>query len=300
MKILRIIGVVLLVLVVIVGALVAYGSANINSKLNATYDLPEVADLQLPTDAASLAEGRRLYLTLGCVGCHGANGEGKVIVDDPSFFGYFPSSNLTSGSGGVASQYTRSGDWVRAIRHGVSPDGKPLAIMPAQEFGHLTDTDMSNLVAYVASLPPVDSDLKPMKIGVPAKVLFGVLEPAGITAASTIDHEAVEPWDVEVGVTAEYGKYLAVTCAGCHGEHFDGSWSPPPGEAQPTNITPHETGIGGWTLEQFSTAIQTGVRPNGDRIDPFMPWAYFAQLTDAEVEAIYLFLQTVEPVASEE
>lgn len=298
MKILRKIGVVLIVLVAILGALVGYSSIKINRQLNATFDLPEVADIPLPTGEASLAEGQRLYLTLGCVGCHGANGGGGVVVDDP-VFGYFPASNLTSGSGGVATKYTRSGDWVRTIRHGVNPDGKPLVIMPANEFGHLTDADMSRLIAYLESLPPVDSDLKPMTIGLPAKVMFAMDE-AGLTAAATIDHEAVGPWDVEVGATAAYGEYLAVTCAGCHGEKFDGDWMPPPGEAQPKNITPHETGIGGWTLEQFSTAIQAGVRPDGSTIDPFMPWVYYAQLTDVEVEAIYLHLQTVEPVATDD
>lgn len=298
MKLSRIIGVVLLVLVVLLGVVVAYASAQINNQLKATFDLPEIVDIPLPTDEASLAEGQRLYQTLGCVGCHGPDGGGGVVVDDP-VFGYFPASNLTSGSGGVANQYTRSGDWVRAIRHGVSPDGTPLVIMPANEYGHLTDADMSKIVAYLTSLEPVDSDLKPMRIALPAKVMFG-LDPAGITAADTIDHKAVDPWDVEVGATAEYGKYLAVTCAGCHGKNFDGDWAPPPGEPQPKNITPHETGIGGWTLEQFSTAIRTGVRPDGSTLDPFMPWPYFAQLTDVEVEAIYLYLQTVDPVATED
>lgn len=297
MKILRKIGVVLIVLVAILGALVAYSSVKINNQLNATFAIPEVADIPLSMDEASLAEGQRLYLTLGCVGCHGANGGGGVVVDDP-MFGYFPASNLTSGSGGVAGEYMGSGDWVRAIRHGVNPDGKPLVIMPANDFGHLTDADMSQIIAYLESLPPMDSDLKPMNIGLPAKVMFAMDE-AGMTAAANIDHEAVGPWDVEVGATAAYGEYLAVRCAGCHGENFDGDWTPPPGEPQPKNITPHETGIGGWSLEQFATAIQSGVRPDGSSIDPFMPWTYYAQLTDVEVEAIYLYLQTVTPVATE-
>lgn len=211
MKVLRIVGVVLLVLVVLLGAVVAYASVQINNQLNASFDLPEIADIPLPTDEAALADGQRLYQTLGCAGCHGANGGGGVVVDDP-VFGYFPASNLTAGSGGVAPQYTRSGDWVRAIRHGVNPAGKPLPIMPANGFGHLTDADMSKLVTYLESLPPVDSDLKPMNIALPAKVMFG-LDPGGITAAGTIDHDAVGPWEVEVGATAEYGSYLAVTCA---------------------------------------------------------------------------------------
>ncbi|MDX1616756.1 MAG: cytochrome c [Candidatus Promineifilaceae bacterium] len=298
MKVLRGIGILLLGLILIVGAFIGYAYVKINSQLNATFDISDVADIPLPTEEAALAEGQRLYVTLGCIGCHGANGGGGVVVDDP-MFGYFPASNLTSGSGGVANEYMGSDDWVRAIRHGVSPDGKPLVIMPSTEYGHLTDADMSRIVAYLESLPPVNSDLKPMSIALPAKVMFAMDE-AGITAASTIDHKAVGPWDVEVGATAAYGEYLAARCAACHGENLDGNWQPPPGEPQPTNITPHETGIGGWTLEQFTMAVQTGVRPDGSKLDPFMPWPYYAQLTDLEVEAIYLYLQTVAPVATEE
>lgn len=297
MKILRKIGIGLLVVVVLLGAVAGYGIVNTNRQLKATIDLPEVADIPLPTDEASLAEGARLYQILGCVGCHGPNGIGGVVVDEPGL-GYFPASNLTSGAGGVATEYTSSADWVRTIKHGVSPDGRALVIMPASGFGHLTDEDMGQLIAYLVSLPPVDSDLKPMQIGLAAKAMFG-LDPVGMTAVAGIDHQAVAPWDVEVGATAEYGKYLAVTCAGCHGENFDGDWAPPPGEPQPTNITLHETGIGSWTFAEFKTAVQTGVRPDGTTLDPFMPWPYFAQLTDMEVEAIYLYLQTVPPVATE-
>jgi mono/diheme cytochrome c family protein len=297
MKILRILGFIVLGLVVLGGALVSYMYISTTRRINATYEVPEVADIPLPTDAASLAEGQRLFLTVGCVGCHGANGGGTVMSAEPAI-GYVASSNLTSGSGGTASQYTRSGDWVRAIRHGVSPDGKSLLFMPAQEFGNLTDADMSKIIAYVQSLEPVDSNFEPNNLGPIARAVFMTGE-VDMVAAEVIDHETVGPWDVEVGSTVEYGEYLAVRCTACHGSALDGSLPPPPGGIQPANITPHETGIGGWTLEEFKTAIQTGTRPDGSSIDPSMPWPSYSQLTDTEVEAIYKYLQTIEPVASE-
>src|SRR5260370_1565318 len=48
------------------------------------------------------------------------------------------------------------------------------------------------------------------------------------------------------------------------------------------NLTPDkETGIGGWTLEQISTAIPTGVRPHGRGLSPIKPWPAYAGMMQA-------------------
>lgn len=65
---------------------------------------------------------------------------GRVFLDEPAI-GRFVASNLTRGKGGVGASYTDD-DWVRAIRHGVGPDGKALLIMPSQEFFNLSDADV--------------------------------------------------------------------------------------------------------------------------------------------------------------
>lgn len=43
------------------------------------------------------------------------------------------------------------------------------------------------------------------------------MDGVNMVVAANVDHETVGPWDVEVGATAEYGEYLAVRCANCHG-----------------------------------------------------------------------------------
>ena len=63
---------------------VAYAIAYVLSEriLRRTYAIPAVT-LSVPTDGASIAEGRRLATIRGCVGgCHGKNGEGRVLLDD--------------------------------------------------------------------------------------------------------------------------------------------------------------------------------------------------------------------------
>src|ERR1051326_4476644 len=48
--------------------------------------------------------------------------------------------------GGMGKQFTAA-DWIRAIRHGVGPDGKSLIIMPATSFYHFSDADLGAVIA---------------------------------------------------------------------------------------------------------------------------------------------------------
>jgi mono/diheme cytochrome c family protein len=66
-----------------------------------------------------------------------------------------------------------------------------------------------------------------------------------------------------------------------------------------SNITSDETGIGTWSLEQFKTSIRKGKfkgMENGRDLLPPMPWFNFALLTDEDLEAMYHYLQSTEPV----
>jgi mono/diheme cytochrome c family protein len=110
------------------------------------------------------------------------------------------------------------------------------------------------------------------------------------------------------------GEYL-VTIGGCNDCHTPGYFFGKPdlsrflggsdvgfeipgvGVVVGRNITPDkETGIGGWSLEQIVTALQTGQRPDGRLLVPIMPWPAFAHLTKDDAMAIAAFLQSVKPV----
>jgi hypothetical protein len=65
------------------------------------------------------------------------------------------------------------------------------------------------------------------------------------------------------------------------------------------NITPDETGIGTWSLEQFKIAITKGKfkgLENNRPMLPPMPSQNYAQMTDEDVTAIYTYLKSVPPV----
>lgn len=62
------------------------------------------------------------------------------------------------------------------------------------------------------------------------------------------------------------------------------------------NLTPDPSGIGSWSLEQFSKAIREGKFKglDGSRsLMPPMPWISYKSLSDADVEAIFNYLKTI-------
>ena len=133
-KVLKWIGIVLGLLVGLVVLAVVVVYVITEARLNKTYTF-QVEPVSIPTDAAAIERGRRVAAIRLCTDCHAANLAGRIFLDNP-VIGLIAAKNLTSGKGGVGSELTDA-DWVRAIRHGVRPDGKPLLIMPAGEFYYL-------------------------------------------------------------------------------------------------------------------------------------------------------------------
>ncbi|HEX2101291.1 MAG TPA: cytochrome c, partial [Candidatus Synoicihabitans sp.] len=92
-------------------------------------------------------------------------------------------------------------------------------------------------------------------------------------------------------------RYLAAGCTGCHGSQFAGGRIPgaPPDWPLAANLTPHESArLRTWSEADFFAALRTQRRPDGSQIHPVMP-AAFGQLTDNEIKALWLYLQSLEP-----
>ena len=266
-------------------------------RMSKTYQIP-AESITVPSDAASIERGKHLAMSIGqCVDCHGDNLAGRVFLDAPGIV-HASSANLTSGQGGVGKTFSDA-DWVRALRHGVGADGKPLLIMPAQGFNALSPQDLGALIAYVKSVPAVDNVPPASDVQLLGRVLFLAGQIQGL-AAETIDHSAPAMAAPAAGPTKQYGQYLARVggCADCHGPNLSGGPIPgaPPSAPPASNITPGGE-IGAWSEDDFIKTIRTGVNPAGKQLDSFMPYKYIGRLTDDELKAIYLYLKSVPAAA---
>lgn len=92
-------------------------------------------------------------------------------------------------------------------------------------------------------------------------------------------------------------------CRACHtadgGRDFAGGRALPTpfGTIHSTNITPDdETGIGRYTVDDFRRALHEGVARDGHRLYPVFPYDHFTRVTDEDVDALYAFVMTREPV----
>jgi cytochrome c553 len=285
-----------LILLVATGAATLYMASE--RQIQAVHDVAP-AELAIPTDSASIERGRHLVEAVTkCMDCHANDLGGGVMVDDRAL-GRFVASNLTRGEGGVAGRYSDQ-DFVRAIRHGLRPDGRPLIVMPSQAFYHLSDEDLAVIIAYIRSVPAVDRVHPASRVG-PLGRALGLAGKLPLLPATLIDRSAPPPATVQAAATAEYGDYLVKVggCYDCHGPSLAGG--PLPGQspdAPPAaNLTPGGK-LAAWSEAQFIHAMRTGERPDGTMINPIMPWPAVAKLTDEELTAMWRFLRTVQPVAA--
>jgi cytochrome c553 len=246
------------------------------NKLNQTYSNIMVENVNIPSDADAITRGKHIATIWACTRCHGADLSGTVISNDPlagivPLQGTILASNLTSGKGGIASSYTDA-EWVRAIRHGVLPNGEVEVLM--FDYSTMSDRDLGDLIAYLKQIPPVDTNHPEMRYGpiVPIFSGVGLFTPA----AQQIDHDALRPADPTPGVTVEYGEYLSAVCVACHGNSI--------GYA-----------VNRWEQEEFVRTFQTGVLSDGKQFGPTMSSSTFREMTSTELAALWLYFTTPKP-----
>jgi mono/diheme cytochrome c family protein len=251
----------------------------------------ESSTLIVSNDAESLEHGRYLTMISHCSGCHGASHEGTAFLDEAPI-GYVPAPNLTSGEGGIANDYTDA-DWERAIRHGVAADGRTMVIMPSEHYARYSDEDLADLIAYLKQIPAKNNDLGPREFLFPGNIIFGVLAFSS-WPVNVIDHAEIGRDSPVVAPSAEYGEYLVniTSCNSCHTENLAGNY----GQLD-TPLGLNLTGLQDqWTLEEFSTALRSGLTPDGRQLNSEMPWATYSIMTENDVNALWSYLNSIEPL----
>jgi len=276
----------LLALLVLVAFMLSWCA---NDRLNKISNITPEAVI-IPTDPAAIKEGERL-VSIYCTNCHGDGIGGADFFNDPTL-AIIDAPNLTGGEGGVGAHLSDA-DWVRAIRHGVDPAGKPLFIMPSGNFYFFSNEDLGQIIAYLKTAPPIDHSASDRSTTFLGRALLTLGLFGDLIDAERIDHKAPRPTAPTPDVTVEYGQYLALTfgCRTCHGPQLAGGKDPDP-EAPPGPNLTLGGNLGQWDEQTFIAAIRT-------RKSKWMAFEALNYMTDAELQALWRYLKSLPAVTTD-
>lgn len=313
MKVLK----VLLVLFGIVVIMVAAAAAYVKIALPDTGKAPVIT---VSSSAERIENGRYLanHVTV-CMDCHssrdwtlfagpmkndGFGAGGEVFNKEMGFPGTFYAPNITP----YALKNLTDGEILHAITTGVNKDGKALfPLMAAHRFGKMDREDLYDIIAYLRTLDPVQKDIPNSQADFPVNFIM-----------NTMPQKAAFQKKPPVQDTVMYGAYLvnAAGCVDCHSQTDKGSvikgtefgggmeFRMPTGIVRSPNITADQsTGIGAWSKSAFVQRFKSYADSNyhapkvvkGSMNTP-MPWSMYAGMKAQDLEAIYDYLTSIEPM----
>lgn len=273
--------------------------------------LAALVALSCASSASAYAETlleRGTYLVrsiVACGNCHTPKGpDGEVPgMELAGMAPFFEPPDYTANAPNITPDAeTGIGSWsdeqiIAAIREGRRPDGTIIGPpMPIALYRHLSDRDVRAIVAYLRQVPPVRNEIPASDYRIPLPTSYG---PPVVGVPETPRSEKVA-----------YGAYLAGPaghCIECHspmgpggapdiehqlgagGQEIPGPW----GISVSANITP--TGLGDRSDGEIKRMITDGIRPDGSRMMPPMPYSYYASMTPEDLNAIIAYLRTLLP-----
>lgn len=285
-------------------------------------DVGDAGDLKLVYTPEMIERGAYLANSVSaCMDCHstrdwtqfsaplkpGTLGMGGEKFDQAlGFPGVFYSRNITPYG---ISRYT-DGELFRVITTGVTKEGRAMfPVMPYHYYGKSDKEDIYAIIAYLRSLPSIESDVPESEADFPFSIIL-----------NTIPHKASFVERPKPSDSVAYGGYLVnmAGCIECHtkaengqilaGVEFGGGreFMLPFGKVHTPNITPDETGIKAWTADAFvqrfkqykDSSYKSPVMGPND-YNSFMPWTMYAGMTESDLRSIYKFLRTVKPIKNE-
>jgi mono/diheme cytochrome c family protein len=139
---------------------------------------------------------------------------------------------------------------------------------------------------------------KPWAIAIIAVVAVAVV--AALVIALHVPNPGISAAVAQRQPDVSHGEYIyrLADCAACHtkpgGETLAGGLPlvTPMGTIYTTNITPdRDTGIGKYNFTDFARAVRLGVRPDGTRLYPAMPYTSYAKMSDEDLQDLFGYLQ---------
>ena len=216
------------------------------------------------------AHGARLIAISACSGCHGTDLTGGPL----RVFGtqvYTP--NLT-----IQPKALSDAEIDQAIRAGLRPDGTSELVMPAHAYRAFTDDEVAAIIARLRALSRQGIEPPKPRPGLLLRAALAVgalqTEPEKVAAARA---------PLGAGATFAAGRHLAaIACGRCHGTDLGGI----------SDVGPDLTVRGYYSRARFHALIQKGdaIGEGNMVLMTQTAQANFSHFTDAEVDAIYDYL----------
>lgn len=274
--------------------------------------MPDTRGLKAP----DIANGELLFHAGGCASCHAAEGGDKTRLSGGhrlgSPFGIFIAPNISPHRQDGIGAWSVT-DFVRAMSSGVAPDGSHyFPAFPYTSYWQMPVQDVADIFGYIMTLPAVAGRAPAHEVDFPFsirrllggwKLLFFAGSPLQAQAPFQPDPARSTSWN--------RGRYLVEGpshCAECHsprnilgGIIADKRMSggpDPAGKGYVPNITPHATGIGGWSKGDIVELLTTGFTPEFDSVGSNMKAVVdnTAKLPASDREAIAEYLLSLKPV----
>ena len=255
--------------------------------------------------------GAYMLAAAGCVACHTVPKDGAFLAGGRELktdFGSFFTPNITpdpeTGIGNWSNE-----DFIRAMKKGVSPDGgRYYPTFPYTSYTRMTRQDMLDLKAYLDAVPPVRNAVPDHDLAFP----FGIRASMMGWQLLFFDDTPFEA-DPTQSDAWNRGAYLVNGpghCGECHtprnllgvvdsGRLLAGNANGPEGDAVP-NITPHSSGIGGWSEDDIVSMLEVGLLPDGDFAGGAMTDVIeesTSKLSEDDRKAIASYLLSLPPLA---
>jgi mono/diheme cytochrome c family protein len=270
-----------------------------------------------PAVAASDGNAERGAYVLrlaGCATCHTAPKDGKFLAGGrelKSPFGSFFPPNITPDRDTGIGEWNDK-DFVQALRHGKSPEGKPYyPAFPYTSYTRMAPQDMLDLKAYLDTVEPVRNPVPDHKLRFPFSVRAGM----SIWRALFFDTE-VPPPNPDQSAAWNRGAYIVNGpghCGECHTPRnvlgamqrelsFSGNPQGPDNKPVP-NITGHaKRGIKDWSGDDIVSFLEIGITPDGDFAGGAMTDVIedaTSKLTATDLAAIATYLKSLPAIPAE-
>lgn len=229
-----------------------------------TIDASSVASLQ------GVASDGELVFALGaCASCHATPGGDKLVLaggrEFTTDFGTFVAPNISPDVSDGLGSWSRY-DFFNALRQGTSPEGNHyFPAFPYASYARMSDQDIANLWAFMATLPAADVPSKPHRLTFP----FNMRATVGVWKALYFRTAFVRP-----AGDNERGRYLVEAighCSECHTprtvlgglqtERWMAGAPDPSGKGRIPGLTPAQLD---WSQDDIVYYLETGFTPEFD------------------------------------